>query len=110
MPMMEKKRSVRRLNASRGPFDTNAMSPKTGRGRGIVFATTKLDFAAEAGSSELECSVPDGCVSGMLVVIGEGLDDEEERHISGFASIIVNHPLSHTHPVGTIVNIYDLRG
>ena len=43
----------------------------------------------------------------MLVVIGEGYDDEEERHIAGFASILVDRPLSHTHPAGTPITIYD---
>ena len=75
--------------------------------RGKPFATTKLDAPVKAGASELQCNVPAGCLPGMLVVIGEGLDDEEERHISGFASILVDHPLSHTHPVGTPINIYD---
>ena len=75
--------------------------------RGKPFATTRLNAAAIAGGRELECNVPAGCMPGMLVVIGEGHDHEEERHISGFASILIDHPLSHTHSVGTIVNIYD---
>ena len=103
---MEMKRNLRRLNAGRGPFDTKPVK----NGRGKPFATTKLDAAAKAGSSELECIVPEGCVSGMLVVIGEDLDDEEERHIAGIGSIVVDHPLSHTHPVGTPLTIYDLQG
>ena len=75
--------------------------------RGNPFATTQLDVSVEVGSSELHCNVPDGCVPGMLVVIGEGLDNEEMRLIVGFASILVDHPLSHTHPVGTPLTIYD---
>ena len=75
--------------------------------RGKPFATTRLDAPANAGSSELVCNVPARCLSGMLVVIGDGNDNEEERHIVGFASILVDHPLSHAHPVGTIVTIYD---
>ena len=75
--------------------------------RGKPLATTRLLAPANAGSSELVCNVPAGCLSGMLVVIGDGNDNEEERHIVGFASILVDHPLSHAHPVGTIVTIYD---
>ena len=98
---MEKKRNVRRVNASRSPGKKD---------RGKPFATTRLDAVAVASSSELECIVPEGCVPGMLVVIGEGLDNEEERLISGFASILVDRPLSHTHLVGTLLIIYDLQG
>ena len=99
---MEKKRNVRRLfGASRSPERKD---------RGKPFATTRLDAVAIASSSELECIVPEGCVPGMLVVIGEGLDNEEERLISGFASILVDRPLSHTHLVGTLLIIYDLQG
>ena len=75
--------------------------------RGKPFAATKLDVLVKVGTNELQCNVPAGCMPGMLVVIGEGLDDEEERHISGFASILVDQPLSHTHPVGTTITIYD---
>jgi hypothetical protein len=46
----------------------------------------------------------------MLVVIGEGEDNEEERLISGFASILIDRPLSYTHFVGTLLVIYDLQG
>ena len=71
------------------------------------FATTYLDALVEAGSSELQCKVPEGCVIGMLIVIGEGLEHEEVRYITGFASILIDIPLSHTHPIGTIITIYD---
>ena len=43
----------------------------------------------------------------MSVVIGEGLAYEEKRVIVGFASILVDYPLSHTHPIGTPLTIYD---
>ena len=75
--------------------------------RGKPFATTRLLAHANSGSSELECNVPVGSLPGMVVVIGDGYDNEEERQISGFASILIDHPLSHAHPVGTIVTIYD---
>ena len=75
--------------------------------RGKFFAITKLDKTAHAGSHELECNVPEGCVPGILVVIGEGLAHEEKRLIVGFASILVDRPLSHTHPAGTSITIYD---
>ena len=75
--------------------------------RGKPFATVILDAVVKAGTNELQCKVPAGCMAGMLVVIGEGLDDEEERLISGFASILIDQPLSHAHPVGTPITIYD---
>ena len=75
--------------------------------RGKFFAITKLDKAVSAGSHELECNVPEGCVPGMLVVLGEGLGHEEKRLIVGFASILVDRPLSYTHPAGTSITIYD---
>ena len=75
--------------------------------RGNPFATTALDAPVEEGSSELQCNVPDGCLPGMLVVIGEGLDNEEQRLIVGFASILVDQPLSHAHPIGTSITIYN---
>ena len=107
--MMEKKRSVRRLDGSRSPFHTKPTTVRKGR-RDKLFATTILEAAVTAGSCELLCNVPEGCVPGMLVVIGEGLDAEEERYIAGFASILVNQTLSHFHPIGTLITIYDLQG
>ena len=43
----------------------------------------------------------------MLVVVGEGQENEEERLISEFASIIVHQPLLYPHRVGTVLTIYD---
>ena len=74
--------------------------------RGKLFATTKLDVVATVGSKELKCNVPAGCVSGMLVVIEEGVRNEESRLIVGFASILIDRPLSHTHSIGTSIAIY----
>ena len=44
---------------------------------------------------------------GMLVVIGQGFNNEDERCIAGFASILVDQPLSRSYPTGTLITIYD---
>ena len=75
--------------------------------RGKAFATTKLDAPAKTGGSKLQCKVPTGCLPGMLVVIGEGLNNDDERCIAGLASILVDQPLSRSYPIGTPVTIYD---
>ena len=44
---------------------------------------------------------------GMLVVIGEGISNDDERCISGLGSILVDRPLSRAYPIGTLITIYD---
>ena len=98
----------RRLSEKKQPRPSGGSNNNNnGTRRDKPFATTQLDVPVKAGSSELYCNVPAGCMAGMVVVIGEGLDNEEQRLISGFASILIDQPLTHAHPIGTPITIYD---
>jgi hypothetical protein len=81
---------------------TKAKSDSHGKDDKKEYPVTSLSIAAQAGDQKLDIKENSHFRTAMKVLIGTGANIEM-RVVKGLGSIIIDRPLMHNHPMGTII-------
>ena len=81
-------------NGSRSRSRSRSRSPR---------ASTVLTMASKRGDIKIEIDNAAGFPIGARIVIEPGTSEMEEREVIDFGSLVLDSPLEHSHPIGTIV-------
>lgn len=76
-------------------------NPMEAKASGVRFSTFLVSIA-RAGENRLEVQSLSGLKKGMRIIVGNGTKAECHT-VKGFGSIIIDEPLSNTHPVGSSI-------